>query len=253
MNSTSAPQSAVHHVTSISELLSLIFAFSLPDERRKLKRYPEGWSLDVNSHFQYPSISEKETPLSLAHDSRPWRSVAFATPKLWACLHLHMDRQYDSNVLWTKRRLDALLFWLKQSRSLPLSVRISRSNRFGRRSLPLYGQCSDEESDAIDKDIIHLTKMMDALVEHTWRWENISIDLPETVTSPLNNYTNHEFPYLKTVRIKAFDWGISIAENGRLSPLSAQFGKPCDIWLAAHRTTPQLTTRKLCEHDDVCR
>lgn len=115
------------------------------------------------------------------------------------------------------------------------------------------GQCSDEESDAIDKDIIHLTKMMDALVEHTWRWENISIDLPETVTSPLNNYTNHEFPYLKTVRIKAFDWGISIAENGRLSPLSAQFGKPCDIWLAAHRTTPQLTTRKLCEHDDVCR
>lgn len=176
---------AVSRVLNITELLCLIFTFCLPDEPRKLEHDPEDWSLVVNSHLQFPSISEEGAPLSLAHVSRLWRSVALATPELWACVHFHMDRPYWLKEVYPKRMLQALLFWLKQSRSLPLSVRISRSD----------SKCDDAES-------IYLTAMVDALLKYTKRWEDISIELPETAISPFYHPSNYEFPCLKTFELK---------------------------------------------------
>lgn len=142
-----AAGSSVSRVLNMNELLSLIFTFCLPSEPREVEHDPEDWSLEVNSEFQYPSISEQEAPLSLAHVSRLCRSEALATPELWACLHIHMDRPYWLEGIYARRMLNALLFWLKHSCSLPLSVRISRDMDYGRR---------DCDSDNVDMDSIFL-------------------------------------------------------------------------------------------------
>lgn len=193
MNSMLDTGSSVSRVLNMNELLRLIFTFCLPSEPREVERDPEDWSLEVNSELRYPSISEEEAPLSLAHVSRLWRSEALSTPELWACVHLHMDRPYWLEGIYARRMLNALLFWLKHSRSLPISVRISRDKDHGRR---------DHDSDAVDMDSMFLTAMVDALFKHTKRWENISIDLPENTISPFYHPSSYEFPCLKTFELK---------------------------------------------------
>lgn len=172
-----ALQPATLRVLNIPELLGIIFTFCFPEDREQ-EPYSYTWSLNVASHLQYLYPSENEVPLSLAHVSTLWRSVALATPKLWTRLGLHLDGRDDG--VQPQALLDALLFWLERSRPLPISVCISGGE--------------DIESNA-------LWKIVDAIIRNIGRLENLSFLMPYFIDK-LYDALCCDLPHLQTICIK---------------------------------------------------
>lgn len=178
-------QQAALRVLNIPELLGIIFTFCFPEDREQ-EPYSYTWSLNVASHLQCLYPSEKDVPLSLAHVSTLWRSVALATPKLWTRLSLHMDSREDG--VRPRALLDALLFWLERSRSLPISVRISCDKDFDAYSF------DDRERNA-------LSGMVDAIIRNIGRLENLSFLMPYFIDR-LYDALCCDLPHLETICIE---------------------------------------------------
>ncbi|KAK7001452.1 hypothetical protein R3P38DRAFT_3049202 [Favolaschia claudopus] len=62
-------------------------------------------------------MSLSEPPLLLGRICSRWRSVAFALPRLWSSLHVHVDY-----VQWHEERVAAIDQWLKRASPVPLSI-----------------------------------------------------------------------------------------------------------------------------------
>lgn len=172
-----ALQPATLRVLNIPELLGIIFTFCFPEDREQ-EPYSYTWSLNVASHLQYVYPSENDVPLSLAHVSTLWRSVALATPKLWTRLGLHLDGRDDG--VQPQALLDALLFWLERSRSLPISVRISGEEDIARNAL---------------------SGIVDAIIRNIGRLENLSFFMPYFIDQ-LYDALCCDLPHLQTICIE---------------------------------------------------
>ncbi|KAK6977580.1 hypothetical protein R3P38DRAFT_2810118 [Favolaschia claudopus] len=64
-------------------------------------------------------MSPTEPPLLLGRICSRWRSIAFAFPRLWSSLHIHL-RFVDSH----EKRVAAVDEWLKRASPLPLSISV---------------------------------------------------------------------------------------------------------------------------------
>ncbi|KAK6977574.1 hypothetical protein R3P38DRAFT_2748122 [Favolaschia claudopus] len=64
-------------------------------------------------------MSPTEPPLLLGRICSRWRSIAFALPRLWSSLHIHL-RFVDSH----EKRVAAVDEWLKRASPLPLSISV---------------------------------------------------------------------------------------------------------------------------------
>ncbi|KAK6996913.1 hypothetical protein R3P38DRAFT_1948038 [Favolaschia claudopus] len=64
-------------------------------------------------------MSLAEPPLLLGRICSRWRSIAFALPRLWSSLHVHVDY-----VQWHEERVAAIDEWLKRASPVPLSISV---------------------------------------------------------------------------------------------------------------------------------
>ncbi|KAK7001454.1 hypothetical protein R3P38DRAFT_2731235 [Favolaschia claudopus] len=67
-------------------------------------------------------MSLSEPPLLLGRISSRWRSIAFALPRLWSSLHIHLEY-----VQWDEERVAAIDEWLERASPLPLSIYVHSS------------------------------------------------------------------------------------------------------------------------------
>ncbi|KAK6977586.1 hypothetical protein R3P38DRAFT_3123704 [Favolaschia claudopus] len=71
-------------------------------------------------------MSLAEPPLLLGRICSRWRAIAFALPRLWSSLHIHVDY-----VKWNEERIAAIDEWLKRTSSSPLSISVRGNNDLG--------------------------------------------------------------------------------------------------------------------------
>ncbi|KAK6977578.1 hypothetical protein R3P38DRAFT_2666335 [Favolaschia claudopus] len=71
-------------------------------------------------------MSSIEPPLLLGRICSRWRSIAFALPRLWSSLHVHVDY-----VQWHQERVAAIDEWLKRAFPSPLSISVHSNGADG--------------------------------------------------------------------------------------------------------------------------
>ncbi|KAJ6457530.1 hypothetical protein C8R47DRAFT_170014 [Mycena vitilis] len=127
-----------------------------------------------------PAINGREAPLLLGQICRAWRSVALATPRLWAAIHIVVP----SNSL-AQRVMDRVVVWLYRSGAVPLHISIVLSS--------FYDFASNND----------ISPLLSALVAVSRRWETIEMLLPGNflAASPLRSLTAEAVPFLETVQI----------------------------------------------------
>lgn len=190
--------SAASRALNIIELLETVFKSCLTEDRGEVDDSKE-WTLKFNRGSEYPRPSEIDAPLSLAHVSKYWRSVALGTPKLWSQLHLEFSEPMCADVPRMEGQLSALQFWLSQSRSYQISVRLRLGWIWGRSTPWAYNmhlQKIPEESKIL------LARMVETLFKHAPRWENIEMLLPEFATNSLYDNIDQEYPRLISLKIE---------------------------------------------------
>lgn len=184
-------------VIQTPELLSTIFLLCLPEDIPK-QAYSSDWSLNASCHRNYPEPSGREAPLLLAHVCQHWRAVALDTPQLWARVHLKFTRNVSEKLHLLTRKLDALSFWLNHSRSLPISVHLSRDASANFR---ICASNTLAERQSVPAPVKTILDMMDILYQHRHRWEHIRIDMPTSVITPFYESLNHDCPRLKSFEL----------------------------------------------------
>lgn len=187
---------ATSRVLAIPELLSSIFIHCLSEDQEEPDD-SKAWSLKLGRD-QYLRPSENKAPLLVAHVCRGWRDVALNTPLLWARLHLEFSHELCEDTPRLERQLSALRFWLSNSQSIPISVRLRISWLLGLHKSWLCTQLVRRipiESQGI------FTAMGRLLFEHIHRWENIEIILPESSTAPFYGNIDRQYPHLQSLRI----------------------------------------------------
>lgn len=190
--------SAASRALNINELLETVFKFCLKEDRGEVDDSKE-WTLSFNKGSEYPRPSEIDAPLSLAHVSKFWRSVALGTPKLWNQLHLEFSEPLCANVPRMEGQLSALQFWLSQSRSCPISVRLRLSWISGRLTTWAYNMHLEKIS---TESRILLVRMVETLFEQVHRWENIEILLPEFAINSFYDNIDQEYPRLISLKLE---------------------------------------------------
>ncbi|KAJ7025770.1 hypothetical protein C8F04DRAFT_1127522 [Mycena alexandri] len=101
-------------------------------------------------------IAGREAPLLLCHVCSGWRSIAFATPRLWSSLHV---------VVPTQSQLQDTIFflaqqWLARSGILPLSLSIGIS------------------FSVVDEDDAHVLPFLELMAAVANRWESVDFSIP---------------------------------------------------------------------------
>lgn len=190
--------SAASRALNIIELLETVFKFCLKEDRGEVDDSKE-WTLSFNKGSEYPRPSEIDAPLSLAHVSKFWRSVALGTPKLWNQLHLEFSEPLCANVPRMEGQLSALQFWLTQSRSCAISVRL-RLGWMWERSTPWAYNMHLQKIPMESK--ILLVRMVETLFEEAYRWENIEMLLPEFATNSFYDNLDQEYPRLISLKLE---------------------------------------------------
>ncbi|KAJ7472557.1 hypothetical protein FB451DRAFT_1558771 [Mycena latifolia] len=150
-------------------------------------------------------MSPLEAPLLVCHVCQAWRSLAFATPRLWASLHIVAPSGQEK-----LQRLDeAVNLWLSKSGVLPLSISVTRS----RTCAP------DLESD--------ISLLIETVIRYSRRWNRIQFMLqahPSDI-GPLLALSPSDVPILESIVLEAtedyrmhdpIDWS-SIALFGTMS------------------------------------
>ncbi|KAF5347163.1 hypothetical protein D9758_011060 [Tetrapyrgos nigripes] len=102
-----------------------------------------------------------ERPLALSQVSQNWRSVSLSTPRLWSRLYLTISRS-------TATRYPSLVeTWLTRSVSCPLHVELHMAH------------WQDEKISSMSHSILQ------AIVQHSDRWQRIVLSLPSTALASL--------------------------------------------------------------------
>ncbi|KAF9450301.1 hypothetical protein P691DRAFT_810611 [Macrolepiota fuliginosa MF-IS2] len=83
-----------------------------------------------------PVMSASEAPLCLARVCRQWRDLVYATPNLWAAIHIAVPAQDATHTCNHAIRTQAITDWLLRSGVRPLSISISQPSAFFQQSLP---------------------------------------------------------------------------------------------------------------------
>ncbi|KAJ7508757.1 hypothetical protein B0H11DRAFT_1962472 [Mycena galericulata] len=121
------------------------------------------------------ALSGDEPPLLLCQISSAWRSIALATPRLWASIHIVVPDQ--SRV---ERLTDRVTAWLARSRAVPLDVSLVFSNT-------CMGPCD-------------ISALVSALVAESRRWKNVTFGLSETrINYSLPSLTPEDVPQLQSI------------------------------------------------------
>lgn len=190
--------SAATRALNIIELLETVFKFCLEKDRGEVDDSKE-WTLSFNKGSEYPRPSEVDAPLSLAHVSKYWRSVALGTPKLWSQLHLEFSEPMCADVPRMEGQLSALQFWLSQSRSCQISVRLRLGWIWGRSTPWAYNMFLKKIP---TESKVFLVRMVETLFEHAHRWENIEILLPEFAINSFYDNIDQEYPRLISLKFE---------------------------------------------------
>lgn len=126
-----------------AEIVSLVFLFCTPTM--------------VDACHTVPYNVMLPEPLSLGAVCRRWRTIAWATPRLWSSISVNL---ISVDLLKAAPLAEQ---WLERSRNLPLTVNIYVLERFRDSRFPM--------STAI-------LPMLDALARHSRRWKHVSLELP---------------------------------------------------------------------------
>ncbi|PPQ74478.1 hypothetical protein CVT26_001394 [Gymnopilus dilepis] len=126
------------------EILARIFGFSV---------------YRIEAEQEQPTVF----PLILGRVCHRWRSVAWASPELWASFHCQ--------ILKTRCSAQALLLqeWLERSQQRPLSIRISFQNE-----------------DAWIESTDSSPAIIEAILPHCERWQSLDLILPKAWYDKLN-------------------------------------------------------------------
>ncbi|KAJ3567291.1 hypothetical protein NP233_g6460 [Leucocoprinus birnbaumii] len=136
-----------------------------------------------------------EPPLLLSRVCTRWRRVAYATPRLWASIHItaivppsFKHRRRDG------RKLEAIANWLSRSGALPLSITLSYKSPHAPPPLPFVPQSADPEDCPPEMEIIAL---------HIRRWKSVHLDLRRSSWLPafLSRFSPHDVPLLQSLCI----------------------------------------------------
>ncbi|KAF7351975.1 hypothetical protein MVEN_01159600 [Mycena venus] len=124
------------------------------------------------------AMSSQEAPLLLCQICQSWRSIAFATPRLWAAIHIVIPDQSRIQLL-----TDRLIFWLKRSGVVPLHISLVSS------------RTSEPNGD--------FSPLLEALTAVSRRWRNIELSWPGNMhaRSRLIAVTSADVPLLETIKI----------------------------------------------------
>ncbi|KAJ7453185.1 hypothetical protein FB451DRAFT_673074 [Mycena latifolia] len=164
------------HMASIEEGMGFLASrpaallHSLDDHKSTaspIRRLPpeilgEIFAFSVHSTYYFGDVSEVSGPLShqapwvFTRVCRRWAAVALGTPGLWSMVSLDLDR------LGERGAVSMTKLWLARSRNLPLTIKIFH------------------DSDALDRPRLDSHLVLDAVMQHSERWQNayISISLP---------------------------------------------------------------------------
>jgi hypothetical protein len=150
------------------EVLQLIFIMTLPSNRNAV-------------------MHASEAPVLLGRVCSGWRRIAFATPELWASVHVvcpPMDYAESASAP-TRIQRQAMEAWLARSGACPLSISIWVSREAG-----LGGAAFAAASPYIET-ILPLSK----------RWKHIELRVPTDSLDPFHYLHGSDVPLLQTVTI----------------------------------------------------
>ncbi|KAJ7043141.1 hypothetical protein C8F04DRAFT_1073797 [Mycena alexandri] len=150
------------------EVLQLIFIKSLPSDRNAV-------------------IHASEAPLLLGRVCSGWRRIAFATPELWASVHVvcpPMDYAESASPR-TRTQRQAMEAWLARSGACPLSVSIWVSREAG------FGGAA----------VAAASPFVEAILPLSHRWKNIELRVPTDSLDSFHYLQGSDVPLLQTVAI----------------------------------------------------
>ncbi|KAJ7919486.1 hypothetical protein B0H13DRAFT_245365 [Mycena leptocephala] len=130
------------------------------------------------STHRNPAISSEEAPLLLCQICRLWRSIALATPRMWAAIHIAVPDQSR-----LQRLMDRVAIWFERSGVVPLEISVAIS-----KTCPSIDDISPLDS---------------ALIAVSRRWK--SLDIPLSDGSPVLSLTSENIPLLEVVKISQRD------------------------------------------------
>ena len=158
-----------------------------------------------------PVMISSEAPLLLTRICSSWRSIAFASPKIWSKLHIPLPGDpgvstgyeviRDEGVLNRRSKRFAQLMrsrcaivreWLSRSGTCPLSLSISYPGYFS--------------SFAVVGDRNQVEEMFDLLVSFAHRWQEIDISMPMKIYENFQSTLSPElFPTLRVFKANLFE------------------------------------------------
>ncbi|KAJ6559913.1 hypothetical protein B0H19DRAFT_1375868 [Mycena capillaripes] len=144
-----------------------------------------------------PAISDREAPLLLCRICRSWRSLALATPRLWAAIHIVVPAQSQ-----LERITNLVGIWLKRSGVVPLDISMVLSRSYNAH----VSWNADDPWDAdysYDTNDCDRSQLFSALVAVSRRWKSIEIPLTEHLSggSLFSTLTAENVPLLEMLKI----------------------------------------------------
>nr|GAT49332.1 predicted protein [Mycena chlorophos] len=160
-----------------------------------------------------PAMSAHEAPTLLGRICHEWRVLAFATPALWARLHvvepfssyLPPVPSFAARKAKLEQRLDAARTWLDRSGQCPLSISFQQDGDNGLRNLP------GDAALPVDEDSELRMVLLRLVIKYASRWEHIDMTVPivehaGTALSALALLKAEDVPQLASCRIKSSLW-----------------------------------------------
>nr|GAT49331.1 predicted protein [Mycena chlorophos] len=162
-----------------------------------------------------PAMSSLEAPVLLGRICREWRMLAFATPALWARIHIveplgyhrSAERSTASRTAKVLQFVEAARGWLERSGRCPLSI--SFEHEHGDDFL------AADESDGP-------SALLQLVLQHSFHWQGIELSFPPLSRGNSGRNTLQELvkldpssvPMLKSFRLERTDWS-SVSEDFR--------------------------------------
>jgi hypothetical protein len=182
------------------------------------------WYLPADGFLHLPLRWKRPNPLRFAHICSQWRSVAFATPSLWAHIHLVVP--------WSLDEKEASKLAELAQFSIQLSA--NHSIRFRLSVFPILGL--GESEPLRDVQGISFRSLLASLFVHCHRWKELSMDISYRALTYLfsenpHSTTNLFSPDLHTPRLESFELtdGFSLDED----ILHGQYFRPAIAFLHA--------------------
>lgn len=134
------------------EILRVIFTLVVSSKEKKSPKDDflslAQRQITIAGHNTFSYLS-KASPFALSHVSKQWRSIALASPKLWATFDI---------IFPGSRLIELIALWLSRSRNKPLMFSLCQARK-----------CNDRKSLAFD--------ILTLLIGDARRWKSVVIDI----------------------------------------------------------------------------